>query len=111
MLRSELEELIERAAREDWEELDLSGCDLKELPPTIAKLKKLKKLILGIKLGEHKFLHNQLTALPTEISELTNLEILDLTGNKISHFPIEITSLTKGACHFCKKREKGGKIE
>jgi internalin A len=94
MLPSELEELIEQAAREEWEELDLSGCNLKKLPPTIAKLKKLKKLILGIKLGEHKFLHNQLTSLPTEISELTNLEILDLTSNKISHFPIEITSLT-----------------
>ncbi len=93
MLPSELEKLIEQAAREEWEELDLAGCDLKELPPTIAKLKKLKKLILCSKFGEHKLLYNQLTSLPTEISELTNLEVLDLTSNQISHFPVEITAL------------------
>ncbi len=36
MLPSELEELIEQAAREEWEELDLSGKGIEVLPPTIA---------------------------------------------------------------------------
>ena len=35
----ELEELIERAAREDWDELDLTGQGIKALPVAIGKCK------------------------------------------------------------------------
>ena len=98
MLPSELEELIEQAAREEWEELDLSGCDLKELLPTIGKVISLKKLILGQphnKLNVPKTLfRNQLVSLPEEICKLTNLQHLDLSNNKISTFPEAITNLT-----------------
>lgn len=34
MERDEVLELIERAAREEWTELDLSNKELKELPPS-----------------------------------------------------------------------------
>ena len=36
MLPSELEELIEQAAREEWEKLDLSGKGIELLPAAIA---------------------------------------------------------------------------
>jgi Leucine-rich repeat (LRR) protein len=74
MLPSKLEELIEQAAREEWEELDLSGKYLTELPPSIEQLKSIKKLILG-KWDKSLRIHigNHLTSLPVEISKLTNL--------------------------------------
>ena len=37
MLPSELEELIEQAAREEWEELDLAGKRIEVLPAAIAR--------------------------------------------------------------------------
>ncbi|MGF1536812.1 MAG: hypothetical protein ACFB4J_10070 [Elainellaceae cyanobacterium] len=47
MTRDELLALIDRAERENWEELDLAGNDLEELPPEIGRLTGLKRLILG----------------------------------------------------------------
>jgi hypothetical protein len=38
---------IEQAAAEGWEELDLAGLELTELPPEIGQLWQLKRLILG----------------------------------------------------------------
>ena len=102
MLRSELEELIEQAAREEWEELDLAGKGIEVLPATIAKCKSLKRLILG-KITErkyynsyfgwqteYKFWGNRLKTLPTEITELTNLQSLDLRNNSLSAIPDSI---------------------
>ena len=43
MERRELLRLIEQAAAEQWEELDLSGKHLKELPPEIGQLRQLKR--------------------------------------------------------------------
>ena len=39
--------LIHQAHTENWEELDLSGMNLTELPPEIACLTGVKSLILG----------------------------------------------------------------
>jgi Leucine-rich repeat (LRR) protein len=94
MLPSELEELIERAAREEWEELDLAGNDLAELPPSIGKLKSLKILSLGKwDSVQKKRIGNEITSLPVEISELSNLQILNLSENNISAIPDSITKL------------------
>ena len=43
MTEAELLDLIEQAAKEEWEELDLSGNELRELPTEIGKLTKLKR--------------------------------------------------------------------
>jgi internalin A len=89
MLPSELEELIEQAAREEWEELDLAGKGIEVLPATIAKCKSLQGLILG-----KPFSGNNLTSLPVEIGELTNLQTLNLSDNRLSEIPDSITRLT-----------------
>ena len=62
MLPSELEELIERAAREEWEELDLGDKGIEVLPAAIGKCKKLKKLILG-----EIFSSNTISSLPIDL--------------------------------------------
>ena len=89
MLRSELEELIEQAAREEWEELNLAGKEIEVLPAAIGKCKSLKKLVLG-----KFFSGNKLTSLPVEIGELTNLQSLSLSANSLSEIPDSITRLT-----------------
>jgi Leucine-rich repeat (LRR) protein len=95
MESQELLELIERAAEEQWKELDLAGMNLTELPAEIGKLTQLEKLILG-KWDEktNKATDNYLTALPPEIGNLTNLTTLALSGNKIAEIPAEIGNLT-----------------
>ncbi|OYQ65458.1 hypothetical protein B9G53_07200 [Pseudanabaena sp. SR411] len=119
MLPSELEELIEQAAREEWEELDLSGKGIEVLPAAIGNCKNLKKLILGkitektIHFSHARFiteeryrlshadfitegtvLGNRLKTLPTELAELTNLQSLDLSSNSLKTFPNSVTRLT-----------------
>ncbi len=95
MTPQELEEIIERAAREEWEEIDLAGNELKVLPRTIGKLKKLKRLILGKWDSLKKeYIGNQLSSLPKEISQLTNLQTLGLSDCQITEIPAEIAQLT-----------------
>ncbi|WP_103666629.1 COR domain-containing protein [Pseudanabaena sp. BC1403] len=96
MTPSEIEEIISRATREQWEELDLSGRDLTDLPSSIGKLKNLKRLILGKwDSAQRKYIGNNLTTLPLEISELTNLKSLGFAGNKIKSFPNAFERLTR----------------
>lgn len=78
-------ELIERAATEGWEALNLSFEELTSLPPEIAKLTNLTALFLQ---------DNQLTSLPLEITALTHLTCLNLGGNRLTSLPPEITKLT-----------------
>jgi internalin A len=92
MLTSELEKLIEQAAREGWEELDLSGQGIEVLPPTIANCQSLKKLVLG-KITEYSILKNRLQTLPIELARLTNLQSLDLSSNDIDEIPEVIGQL------------------
>jgi len=95
MTPEELLQLIDRAAEAGWEELDLAGDDLEELPPQIGKLTQLKTLILGKwakKTGPVK--GNRLSMLPAEIGQLINLRSLDLRFNSLGTLPAEIGQLT-----------------
>lgn len=84
MTEQELLELIEKAHQEDWRELNLYKCGLKELPVEIKKLTKLSTLYL------HR---NNLQTLPPEIGDLANLEVLYLGGNQLKYLPGEIGRL------------------
>ncbi|MBW4464489.1 MAG: leucine-rich repeat domain-containing protein [Pegethrix bostrychoides GSE-TBD4-15B] len=92
---NELLALIDRLAAEGATELDLSGQGLSELPPEIGKLTQLETLTLG-KWDEEKYEHvgNQLTDLPDEIVNLTNLTELDLSSNRITQIPDSISRLS-----------------
>ncbi len=72
MDRDELLSIIERAAEEGWEELDLSGKGISELPGAIGKCQNLTELDLS---------SNQLTEVPAELGNLQNLTELDLFSN------------------------------
>lgn len=93
MTKQDLLNLIDLAADEGWEELDLRDQEIAELPPEIGKLQQLKRLRIGRKEwwgGER----NPLTILPAEIGQLVNLEILDLKVNQITAIPPTIGYLT-----------------
>ncbi|HAC62038.1 MAG TPA: hypothetical protein DCF68_00520, partial [Cyanothece sp. UBA12306] len=72
MNQQELLEVIEKARVEEWEELDLAGEELTELPPEIGLLVKLKSLILGKYDNDNtkrKQIGNKITELPPEIGQ------------------------------------------
>jgi internalin A len=79
---------IEQAKAEQWEELDLSGMGLTELPPEIGQLGQLKRLILG-KWDEEKrqLIGNRLTTLPKELFQLQQIKELSVAGNEFSCIP------------------------
>jgi len=85
MTHDELLKLIDQAAAEDWEELDLSEKGLESLPSEIGKLTGLKTLDLSV---------NQIMVMPDAIAQLTNLTRLDLKRNQIADVPEAITQLT-----------------
>lgn len=66
--------------------LDLSRNRLREIPPQLGMLKKLKKLILN---------KNKIEALPAEIGELEDLRILVISQNELETLPPEIGKLKK----------------
>ncbi|MFM7426730.1 MAG: leucine-rich repeat domain-containing protein [Elainella sp.] len=95
MTEAELLALIDRAAEEGWTELDLSGQNLTALPSEIGKLTQLESLILG-KVEEWrwvkdkflpKLVTNQLTVLPPQLTALTRLRTLELSGNPLVCIP------------------------
>ena len=70
--------LIAQAHDENWEELDLSGMGLTELPKEIDRLTGVKVLNLS---------DNQITEIPESIGQLTNLTELYLYDNQITEIP------------------------
>nr|WP_242039802.1 COR domain-containing protein [Anabaena sphaerica] len=85
MKQDELLVLIDRAAAEGWEKLDLSRKNLTEIPEAIAKLTNLTQLYLN---------NNQITEIPEAIAKLTNLTQLVLYNNQITEIPEAIAKLT-----------------
>lgn len=83
---------IERAKKEGWTVLDLSGTGISHIPKEVFELKHLEHLRLGKYRTSKK---NRITSIPKEIGGLTNLRILDFTDNKISELPAEISNLEK----------------
>ena len=75
---------IEEAKRTQATALDLSFCNLKNLPSEIFQLTNLHTLYLG---------GNGLNDLPAEIARLTNLHTLNLSGNELNELPAELARL------------------
>src|SRR6266436_8216811 len=69
MNKSELIQVIQRAAAEDWEKLELQNQAFTSIPEEIGLLKKLRELHL---------LENQLVEVPPAIAELKELRVLSL---------------------------------
>ena len=91
----DLQALIDRAHAEGWQELDLSGMGLTDLPPEIGKLIGLKKLVLGKFDSETFERHgNELTAIPDVVFQLSQLEELHLSYNRITEIPDSIAQLS-----------------
>jgi internalin A len=86
MERQSLLNLIEQADEEQWEDLDLSGMDLSELPTEIGKLINLTSLNLSA--------NDKLNVLPESILNLANLKSLNLSLNRLNTLPDSIGSLT-----------------
>ncbi|MEH2339026.1 leucine-rich repeat protein [Nostoc sp.] len=102
MTQDELLVLIDRAVAEGWQELDLSGQELTELPVEIGKLKQLESLILGKKVKGYepvrnrlleKVSGNNLKTLPLELLGLPNLRKLDISGNPLESIPDVVTQI------------------
>ncbi|MBE9063084.1 leucine-rich repeat domain-containing protein [cf. Phormidesmis sp. LEGE 11477] len=84
--RDEWLSFIDEVATRRQTKLNLSSCDLTELPPEVGKLSDLEWLILS---------DNRLKSLPESITQLTNLQCLDLSGNLLSDLPESIGYLTE----------------
>ena len=85
MTDTELHTLIAQAKDEQWEELDLCGRSLSELPAQIGELTQLKRLILGKwNEEENQWFGNALTTLPDAIAQLTQLEVLSVANNRLT---------------------------
>nr|WP_257236717.1 leucine-rich repeat domain-containing protein [Nostoc sp. 'Peltigera malacea cyanobiont' DB3992] len=102
MTQEELLQLIDRAVAEGWQELDLSGQELTELPVEIGKLQQLESLILGKKVESDEYVGsryfekvsgNNLKTLPLELLGLPNLRKLDISGNPLESIPDVVTQI------------------
>lgn len=78
--------LIEKlSTKEHFKKLIITGCSLKNVPPTISKLEHLKTLNLT---------NNSLVSLPPEICELKNLWYLSVGSNsRLAELPAQIGNL------------------
>jgi internalin A len=100
MTREKAVRRIEPAAEEKLMELDLSGLELEELPPEIAKCTQLETLLLAdcdeekTSEEETRWLTSKLTEFPDAVLQLTNLKILNLNYNKITSIPEDLGQLS-----------------
>jgi internalin A len=86
MERQDLLRLIDQAADEQSNILDLSGNQITEIPAEIARLTHLNSLNIS---------HNRITEIPVEIGELINLTDLNLRVNQITNIPTQIENLSR----------------
>jgi internalin A len=77
--------VIAQAIEEQWQQLDLSGMNLFELPESIGQLTNITVLNLS---------SNQLRYLPESIGQLTNLTSLNLSFNQFNALPESMAPLT-----------------
>lgn len=75
-----------RAAEREEETLDLSGLQLRSLPPALFEIDSFRKLDLA---------NNELAEIPSQIGKLRKLEALDLSRNPLHSLPVEMSSLTR----------------
>ena len=76
--------------------LDLTGCGLRKVPDWITTLTQLQHLSLGGRLwGWDHGNTNNLTELPETISQLTQLQTLDLSLNNLSSLPQGFSALNE----------------
>ncbi|MFN6529609.1 leucine-rich repeat domain-containing protein [Nostoc sp. ChiSLP03a] len=104
-------QLIDRAAKEKWTELDLSGMGLTELPLEIGRLTHLTTLLLNHNATSQKssktsytslllnynatsqkssktsYKPNNIKYLPSEIGNLTNLQFISIRSNQLTTLP------------------------
>jgi internalin A len=101
MTPKELLRLINKAAAEDWNTLDLSGQELTELPSEIGQLTSLTSLDVS---------SNRLRSLPPEVGQLTNLTSLNFSNNPaLQEPPPEIVrSGTKVILDYLRQRLEQG---
>jgi hypothetical protein len=69
---------IEAVVRDQLDTLDLHGLGLEALPPLPADLRSVRRLDLS---------RNRLRTVPAEVFRFTNLEVLNLSGNRIDRLP------------------------
>jgi Leucine-rich repeat (LRR) protein len=89
--RRRIEQARRKGARTlvDVRTLDLRGLKLRQLPEAIASLTQLHQL------QRLDLSNNQLTELPEAIRSLTQLQLLDLSNNQLTELPEAIASLTQ----------------
>jgi len=75
---------IEKARRERWTKLDLSGEKLTRVPEQLGRLKNLTTLRLD---------NNQLTGVPEQLGQLKNLTVLYLHENRLTSVPEQLGQL------------------
>lgn len=106
-------QIIDKAERENWEELGLLIGEIQEIPAEIGRLIHLKRLYINVKescgksivlppeIGKLKKLEAfdaygcNMVDLPEEFGELMNLKRVNLNHNNFTAFPKEILSLKK----------------
>jgi Leucine-rich repeat (LRR) protein len=85
MSRTEAVRRIEQAIEEQLTKLDLSGLELKEVPPEIGKCTHLIDLDLS---------KNQITSIPEAIGLMSNIKWLNLNSNQITSIPPAIGQMS-----------------
>lgn len=86
---SQLQSLIQDARENHWTALDLSLCNLQELPDELWTLTDLKVLALGNRISRMPGRPNRITQLPRSIEGLSNLQYLSVDGLNIDTIPGE----------------------
>ncbi len=83
----EAQKRIEKARKDRATQLNLGGLDLKEVPPEIGQLSRLKTLWLN---------DNQLASVPDALQSLTNLKVLRLHNNPALNLPESVLGKLTG---------------